>query len=317
MNIVVTDWKTVSKGDLDESLLTELGNVTFYPLTAPKDIVSRIADAEVLLCNKTPITAEVMAAAPRLKYIGLFATGYNNIDINAAAKRGITVCNAGGYSTHAVAQHTFALLLALSSRVVEYHTMVQKGDWISSDVFSPFGHDMLELHGKTIGLVGYGSIGQAVAAIALALGMKVLCHTRTPKTAAGVRFVSFEELLSQSDVVSVHCPLTAQTEKLFNAEAFRRCKQGALFINTARGPIVDESALCEALVSGKLGGAAVDVLETEPMAADCPLRLAPRCIITPHVAWAPLETRTRLLRLVRENLQAYTEGHPQNVITAP
>ncbi|MBQ9861646.1 MAG: D-2-hydroxyacid dehydrogenase [Clostridia bacterium] len=315
MKIVVPDWKTVSIGDLDEALLTRLGEVTFYPLTAQEELATRIADAEAVLCNKAKMTAEVMAAAPKLKYIGLFATGYNNIDLEAAKARGITVCNAGGYSTEAVAQHTFALILELANRVADYQALVQAGGWVHSDVFSPFRYPMTELVGKTIGVIGYGNIAKAVIRIAKAFGMTVLCYTRTPREAEGVRFVSFEELLAQSDIVSVHCPLNEQTRHLFDSRAFAHMKDGAWFINTARGPIVDETALRTALESDKLGGAAVDVLQREPMRADCPLLGVKNCFITPHVAWAPQVTRARLLDLVCENLQAYLDGTPQNVVS--
>lgn len=314
MKIVVPDWKTVSIGDLDETRLTALGEVTFYPLTDPDQLIERIADADAVLCNKAQMTAEVIAAAPKLGYIGLFATGYNNIDIDAARERGITVCNAGSYSTDAVAQHTFALILELASRVAAYNGMVQAGEWVRSDVFSPFRYPTTELAGKTIGVIGYGSIAKAVIRIAKAFGMTVLCYTRTPRETEGVRFVTFEELLKASDVVSVHCPLSEQTRHLFDSRAFASMKDGAWLINTARGPIVDEAALRAALQSGKLGGAAVDVLEREPMAADCPLLGAPNCLITPHVAWAPLVTRERLLGIVCDNLQAYLNGAPQNVV---
>lgn len=314
MKIVIPDWKTVSAGDLDVRVLSSFGEVVFYPLTAPEQLASRIADADAVLCNKALMTAEIIAAAPKLRYIGLFATGYNTVDIAAAKARGITVCNAGGYSTDAVAQHTFALLLELVNRVAEYHAFVQSGEWIRSDTFSSFRYPMIELAGKTIGIIGYGSIAKAVIRIAQAFGMTVLCHTRTPHQAQGVQFVDFDELLVQADIVSVHCPLTDKTKGMFNGDAFARMKDKALFINTARGPIVDERALREALASGKLGGAALDVLQVEPMAADCPLLGAPNCIITPHVAWAPHVTRVRLLQLVCNNLQAYLNGTPQNVI---
>ena len=192
---------------------------------------------------------------------------------------------------------------------------MQAGDWVRSDVFSPFRYPMTEICGKTLGVIGYGSIAKAVIRIAKAFGLSVLCYTRTPREAEGVRFVTFEELLAESDIISVHCPLNEQTKHLFDSRAFARMKDGAWLINTARGPIVDEAALREALESEKLGGAAVDVLHTEPMAADCPLLGAKNCIITPHVAWAPLITRERLLGIVSDNLRAYLNGTPQNVVS--
>lgn len=315
MKIVIPDWKTVSVGDLDAGQLTALGDVTFYPLTDKEQLIERIADAQAVICNKSQMTAEVLAAAPNLRYIGLFATGYNNIDLDAARARGITVCNAGSYSTDAVAQHTFAMILELASRVAEYNEMVQDNGWVYSDTFSPFRFPTTELCGKTIGVIGYGSIAKAVIRIAHAFGMTVLCHTRTPREADDVRFVTFDELLTQADIVSVHCPLTPQTKDLFDAQAFHKMKPTAWFINTARGPIVDEAALRDALVTGDIAAAAVDVLHKEPMVEECPLFGAPNCIITPHVAWAPLPTRERLLNIVCENLRAYLNGTPQNVVS--
>ncbi len=315
MNIVITDWKTVTDGDLSLDPIRAFGEVTAYPLTAPDQIAERIANADVVLCNKTPLTADVLAAAPKLKYIGLFATGYNNIDLAYANAHGITVCNAGGYSTDAVAQHVFALLLYHVSQTAAYDRFTADGRWIGSDVFSPFCFPMRELCGMTMGIVGYGNIGQTVARIALAFGMRVLVYTRTPKDDAAVNFVPLDTLLAQSDVVTAHCPLNEASKHLFHAAAFAKMKPGAFFINTSRGGVVEETALREALESGHLGGAAVDVLDTEPMRADCPLLGAPRLVITPHVAWAPLQTRQRLLALVCDNVRAFLNGTPQNVVT--
>lgn len=314
MKIVITDWKTVTNGDLTPKALEVFGEVQAYELTAPHEIAERIKDADVVLCNKTPMTAEVLAGAQKLRYIGLFATGYNNIDLDYTNAHGITVCNAGGYSTEAVAQHVFAMLLSHTNRVDEYARFTAAGHWIGSDVFSPFCYPMQELCGQTMGIVGYGHIGKAVAKIALAFGMRVLVFTRTPTDDAAVEFVSFDELLARADVISAHCPLNAQSNKLFDAAAFARCKDGAVFINTSRGGVVDEAALREALLGGKLRFAAIDVLDTEPMRADCPLYGVPNCVITPHVAWAPLETRQRLLALVCDNLRAFLAGTPQNVV---
>ncbi|MBE6764242.1 MAG: D-2-hydroxyacid dehydrogenase [Ruminococcaceae bacterium] len=314
MNIVITDWKTVTNGDLTTAPIERFGNVTVYPLTAPEQIAGRIQDADIVLCNKTPMTAETLKNAKKLKYIGLFATGYNNIDLAYTNAHGITVCNAGGYSTDAVAQHVFAMILSFMSRVEDYRRFCDDGKWIGSDVFSPFCFPMQELSRKTLGIVGFGNIGKAVAKIALAFNMKVLCYTRTPRQAEGVEFVELEELLRRADIVSPHCPLNPDSAKLFNAATFAQMKQGALFINTSRGGVVDEEALREALVSGHLGGAALDVLETEPMKADCPLYGVENCLITPHVAWAPLQTRERLLALVCDNIAAFLEGDPQNVV---
>ncbi len=314
MKIVITDWKTVTNGDLSPTVFAPFGEVVTYELTQPHETAERICDADMVLCNKTPMTAQVLAAAPRLKYIGLFATGYNNIDLEYTNAHGITVCNAGGYSTDAVAQHLFAMLLTLVSRVDEYRRFTAEGHWIGSDVFSPFCYPMTELAGKTFGIVGYGNIGKAVARVANAFGMRVLCHTRTPREAENVTFVSFEELLAQADILSAHCPLNAQSENLFDAAAFAQCKDGVIFLNTSRGGVVDEAALRAALDSGKVGAAALDVLQAEPMRADCPLIGAPNLLITPHVAWAPLETRERLMELVCGNIRAFLAGTPQNVV---
>ncbi len=314
MKIVITDWKTVTDGDLSLDSLQAFGEVTAYPLTAPEETAARIKDADVVLCNKTPMTASVLEGASHLRYIGLFATGYNNIDLDYTNAHGITVCNAGGYSTDAVAQHVFAMLLSLASRTEDYRRFTAEGHWIGSDVFSPFCYPMFELCGQTFGIIGYGNIGKAVAKIANAFGMKVLCCTRTPQEDPTVEFVGFEELLSRADVVSVHCPLTPRSADMFNAAAFARMKDGAIFINTSRGGVVDEAALREVLESGKLRAAALDVLQTEPMAGDCPLLGVKNCLITPHVAWAPLQTRQRLLALVCDNLRAFLNGTPQNVV---
>lgn len=315
LTLVLPDSQTLTNGDLSLAPLEQFGRVVSYPLTPLKALPARLREADIVLCNKAPMTEETLCGAPRVRYIGLFATGYNNIDFAYTNARGITVCNAAGYSTDAVAQHTFALLLDHVNRVADYRAFVESGGWIRSETFSPFVYPMTELRGRTMGLIGFGSIGRAVARIARAFGMEVLAHTRTPQADAnGVRFVPLDELLRRSDVVSVHCPLTAETRGLFDAAAFAKMKPGAFFINTARGPIVDEPALRAALESGKLSGAAVDVLAEEPMRPDSALVGAPRLTVTPHVAWAPLETRQRLLDTVMANLRAYLDGRPQNVV---
>lgn len=315
LKIVLPDCQTVTNGDLDLTALERFGHVEYYPLTAREQVAERIREADIVLCNKVPMDAETLRFADRLRYIGLFATGYNNIALPETNRRGITVCNAGSYSTDAVVQHTFALLLNHFSCVAQYNQFVQEGRWIGSTTFSPFVFPMQELAGKTLGIIGFGSIGRAVAKVALAFSMRMLCFTRTPKQAEGVCFVPLNTLLTESDVVSVHCPLNENSRGLFNDEHFAMMKPGAYFVNTARGPIVEEQALRRALEGGHLSGAAVDVLETEPMLPDCPLLGAPNLTMTPHVAWAPLETRARLLRLVSDNLEAYLSGHPQNVVT--
>lgn len=314
MKIVITDWQTVAKNDLPLEKLEALGEVEIYSLTSKEQLIDRVKDADIALCNKTVFSKEVLEKCEKLKYIGLFATGYNNIDTKFAREKGITVCNAGSYSTNAVAQHTFALLLEHMSHVGNYNKMVQDGGWCKSEVFSPFVFPLEELSGKTIGIIGFGNIAKAVAKIALAFNMKVLVYTRTEREAENIEFVSFDELLKRSDVVTVHCPLNDESYRMFNSESFNKFKDGAFFINTARGGVMDEVALRAALESGKLSGAAIDVLETEPMSPDCALLGAKNCIITPHIAWAPLETRLRLLDIVTENIKAFLGGNPINVV---
>jgi len=315
MKIVITDRDTVTKGDLSLDCLERFGEVISYGLTAPGELVERIKDADVVLCNKTQMTAGVMDACPSLKYIGLFATGYNNIDTAHAREKGITVCNAGEYSSDAVAQLTFAMLLELCTSLSGYKAYTASGGWVTSPVFSAFIYPQRELAGMTLGVVGYGSIGRRVARIARAFGMRVLVYTRTPGSDPEAEYVSFDELLAQSDAITVHCPLTDATAKLFNESAFEKMKQGALFVNTSRGGVVDEHALRAALDSGKLAGAALDVLTTEPMTADCPLLGAENLLITPHIAWAPLETRQRLLGIVESNIENWQKGQPTNVVS--
>lgn len=313
MKIVISDRATLGDG-IDLSVFEKFGELFIYPHTSPDEIKERISDADILICNKTLVGKDALDSAKNLRCILLFATGYNNIDVCRAAELGICVCNAGQYSTYAVAQHTFALILRRASRVAEYSDFVADGGWIRSPLFSAFEFPTHELYGKTLGIVGYGSIGRAVADVALALGMKVLVHTRTPKEDARVAFVSFEQMLGGSDYITVHCPLTDKTEKMFNAEAFDKCRDGAFFVNTSRGGVVDEAALVCALNSGKLSGAALDVLATEPMSKDCPLIGAKNLTVTPHTAWIPVETRQRLIGIVASNLEAFLSGSPTNKV---
>ncbi|MBQ7288779.1 MAG: D-2-hydroxyacid dehydrogenase [Clostridia bacterium] len=314
MKIILTETDTVSNHDIDLSVFKELGEVTAYGLTRPEEVVPRLQEADAVLINKVVLDRKVLQQLPQLKYIGLFATGYNNVDIACAAEQGITVCNAGSYSTDAVAQHVFAFLLHHASQVHAYDAFVAEGGWIRSRVFTPFDFPTSELSGKVLGIIGYGSIGQRVAEIARAFGMRVCVYSRTPKDDPSVEFISLEALLGLSDYITVHCPLNKQTERMFNAERFAQCKPGAYFINTARGGIVDNAALRAALESGRLSGAALDVLDREPMAKDCILLGTPNLTITPHTAWAPLETRQRLTDIVYQNLASYLAGNPVNVV---
>ncbi|MBO5747232.1 MAG: D-2-hydroxyacid dehydrogenase [Clostridia bacterium] len=314
MNIVITDADTVTGGDLSFDIFDRFGSVTVYGLTAPDEVAERIKSADIVLCNKTPMTAENLKDAKNLKFIGLFATGFNNIDLRFTDSHGITVCNVPGYSTEAVAQQTFALILELVNRTHDYNNLVAKGDWIKSRTFSFFPLPMLELSGKTIGIVGYGSIGRRVADIAKTFGMKVLVYKRHSVDDTSVTQVTLDELLRKSDIVSLHCPLNADSADMMTKENFAKMKKGAIFINTARGGLVDEHALKEALTTGHLLGAGLDVLRQEPMAADCPLLGVDNCIITPHVAWAGLETRKRLMGIVEGNIEAFLKGSPVNTV---
>lgn len=316
MNIVITDADTVTGGDLSFDIFDRFGSVTVYGLTAPDEVAERIKSADIVLCNKTPMTADNMRNAKNLKFIGLFATGFNNIDLKFTDSHGITVCNVPGYSTDAVAQQTFALILEIVNRTHDYNNLVAKGDWIKSRTFSFFPLPMLELSGKTIGIVGYGSIGRRVAEVGKSFGMKVLVFKRHPVDDPTVTQVTLDELLQRSDIVSLHCPLNTDSADMMTKENFAKMKKGAIFINTARGGLVDEHALKEALVTGHLLGAGLDVLRQEPMAADCPLLGVKNCIITPHVAWAGLETRRRLMGIVEGNIEAFLNGTPQNTVKA-
>ncbi len=314
IDILWPDAATVTQGDLDISGLDALGRLHIYDRTTPEELPRRLEGMDAVVCNKTVFSADLLQSMPRLRYIGLFATGYNNIDIAAAKACGVTVCNAGEYSTAAVAQQVFALILAHTNRVAEYHAFVDQGGWVNSKTFSPFVFPLAELQHKVLGIVGYGSIGRQVARLAKAFDMQVLVHTRTPKEDADVSFVSLPQLLTQSDFITFHCPLTSQTQNMVDAKELAMLKPTAFLVNTARGGIVNEQALADALNQGVLAGAGVDVLETEPMAAHCPLLGAKNLLLTPHVAWAPIETRRRVLGVVEANLRAFLDGHPQNVV---
>ncbi|MDO5559292.1 MAG: D-2-hydroxyacid dehydrogenase [Oscillospiraceae bacterium] len=314
----VLDWATVSSNnDITPEEIYSPGEIKFYDLTDPSQTVSRIKDCEAVLCNKVKITAQIISQCPSLRYIGLFATGYNNIDLDAANAAGITVCNAGSYSTDAVAQLTFAMILTHYCSIPAYTSDVKNNAWINSATFSMLCHPMSELSSKTISVIGYGSIGRAVAKIASAFNMNVLVHTRTTPEDCPYRLVSIEEAFSAADIITFHCPLTPQTQNLVNQKHLGMMKKSALVVNTSRGGVVDEKALADALGSGTIAGACLDVLNQEPMSADTPLRDAKNCLITPHIAWAPLETRQRLISIVNNNLRSFIEGNPSNVINSP
>ena len=314
MKIVLTDAQTVLDNLVDASTLRELGEVIEYGLLKYEEVAEKIADADIVICNKTQLDSYTLRLAKNLKYIGLFATGYNNIDIDYCRENNIAVCNAGSYSTNAVAQHTFALILEHYNNTAKYNQFVQDGKWKRSKTFSPFVYPLSELAGKTLGIVGLGSIGQAVAKIANAFEMNVIAYNRSPREIENVKMVSLDELLSTSDIVSVHCPLNSESEHMFNKETFAKMKKGALFVNTARGGVMIEQDLFNALESEHLGGAAIDTLAVEPMEKDCILMNAKNCIITPHIAWAPLETRVRLMNIVVDNIKNFLNGTPTNKV---
>lgn len=315
MKIVITDAQTVTNGDIDLSLFERFGEVVRWPLTDREQAKERLADADAVLMNKTVLDADVLAAAPKLRYIGLFATGYNTVDTAYCHAHGITVCNAGSYSTDAVAQTVFAFMLHHYSHVADYDAFVAGGGWIDSPTFSPFIFPTAELCGKTLGIFGYGTIGQKVAAIARAFGMEVLAVPHAPRPDDGVvHFTDLDTMLAAADVISVHCPLTPETTRLFDVAAFGKCKPGAYFINTSRGGVVVEEALRDAVLSGRLSGAGLDVLTKEPMDKNCVLLGVKGITFTPHVAWAPYETRLRLMDIVADNLQNFLDGHPTHVV---
>ena len=315
MKIVILDAYAANPGDLSWDEFAALGELTVYDRTAPEDVAARIGDAEVVFINKVRLTDEIFAACPNLKLVSILATGYNIVDLAAAKRRGITVCNVPGYSTRAVVQMTFALLLEICQQVGLHSGAVHTGQWQSCPDFCFWNRPLIELDGKTMGIVGYGAIGSAVGTVAQALGMKLLVTARHEKPVPeGARFVSLSELLAQSDVVSLHCPQTAENARMIDAGALAQMKDGAILLNTARGGLLDEQAVADALRSGKLLAAGMDVVSAEPIRADNPLLTAPNCFLTPHIAWAPLETRRRLQAISAENLRAFLAGKPQNVV---
>lgn len=315
MKIVVLDGYTLCPGDLSFDALSAFGEVRIYERTPAKDVIGRIGDAQIVLTNKTVISRAAMEACPGMKYIGVLATGYNVVDIAAAKERGIIVTNVPAYSTKAVAQHTFALLLACVSRVHEYDAQVKQGRWQASPDFCFYVGAMEELAQKRLGIIGFGNIGQAVARIALAFGMDVLVHTRTPRQGwEAVRFVDRQTLLRESDIITLHCPLTEKTREMIDAGAIAQMKDGVRVINTSRGPLVNEAAMADALALGKVDCYMADVLSTEPAQEDNPILSAENTILTPHIAWAPLQTRRRLLDIAVGNVEAYIHGKPQNIV---
>ncbi len=313
MKLVILDTCTVTKGDIDMSALDAFGDVSYYDMLPREQIIEVLRGADAVVCNKSVIDREIIDATS-LKFVGLFATGYNNIDIEYAAKKGIVVCNVPGYSTDSVTQTTVSLMLELASSTHKYVHSVADGDWKRAAQFSYFSFPITELAGKTLGIYGLGTIGLSVARVALALGMRVNAYSRTKKEIEGITFVSRDEIFSESDFLSFHCPLNAQSERVLCAETLSLMKPTAYVINTARGGVIDEKALADALKAGKIAGAALDVLTYEPMREDCPLFGIENCIITPHVAWASLESRTRLIARVADNLRSFEAGFPINAV---
>ena len=309
--IVLLDGFTLNPGDLDWSGFEALGTLVVYDRTSLDKIVERIGDAAIVVTNKTPIDSKVLDACPNIRYIGVLATGYNVVDVAAASARGIVVTNIPTYGTTAVAQYVFALLLELCHHVGEHGRAVKAGRWANSEDFCFWDYPLIELAGKTMGIIGLGRIGRSTARIASALGMRVLAfdaYEDPGAKAEGIVYVPLDDLLRNSDVISLHCPLTDQTKGMVNRQSISRMKDGVLIINTSRGPLIVEKDLAEALDSGKVGGAAVDVVATEPPAADNLLVASENCIVTPHIAWAPRESRKRLMDIAVDNLAVVLQG---------
>jgi glycerate dehydrogenase len=315
-NIVVLDGYALNPGDLDWEPLHALGKVTVYDRTKETEVASRAKDADIILTNKAVVSAASIAQLPKLKYIGVMATGYNIVDVKAATARQIKVTNVPAYGTAAVAQLTFALILELCNHVGLHANSVRAGEWSRNDDFSYWKTPLHELDGKVLGIVGLGQIGQAVARIALAFGMRVIAHHKHPERdkMESVTFVTLEDCFAQADIVSLHCPLNEQNRGFVNRALLNTMKQDAFLINTSRGPLVNEQDLANALNSERIAGAGLDVLVTEPPAADHPLVHARNCVITPHIAWAAREARARLLHTVIENVRAFLSDHPRNLL---
>lgn len=317
MQIVVLDGYTLNPGDLEWSRLNSLGELTVYDRTAESQIVERAADAEIVLTNKTPLSAQMIQQLPKLRYIGVLATGYNIVDTQVAKENGIIVTNVPAYSSHSVAQLVFALLLEFCHRVQQHSDSVLNGDWSGSIDFSYSRSTLVELSGQTMGLIGLGQIGKQTALIAQAMGMKVIATgsgRNVPQPVEGIKWVQLDELLQRSDVISLHCPLTPATNQLIDAKRIAQMKPTAILINTARGGLLNEEDVAHALNEGRLAGAGLDVLTVEPPRPDNPLLHAKNVIITPHIAWATKEARARLMDTAIGNVRAYVDGRPVNVV---
>jgi len=317
VKIVILDGYSANPGDLSWQALDAMGEVTVYDRTSPIDLIERSKDADILLTNKVIIGRSEMAQLPKLKYIGVLATGYNVVDIEAARERGIIVTNVPAYSTESVAQMVFAHLLTVTNRTEHYAIQNREGRWSNNPDFCYWDAPLTELAGKTFGIVGLGNIGKRVSQIALAFGMKV--KALTSKDAAtlpqGVQKANLQELLSTSDVVSLHCPLTPDTRHLINADTLSQMKSSAILINTGRGPLIDDQAVADALANGGIAAYCADVMTNEPPHIDNPLLSQPHAYLTPHIAWASTEARVRLLQIAIDNVRAFVSGNPQNVVS--
>ncbi len=313
IKLTILDSHALNPGDLSWDDFNDYADVSVYERTSPEELVNRAKDSDAIFINKVVISEETIEQLPKLKYIGVCATGYNVVDIEACRKRNIIVTNVPAYSTDAVAQHVFALITHFTNSVALHSESVHNGDWVRAKDFAYWKNPLMELSGKTLGIFGYGSIGKKTAEIGKAFGMKVICCTRTQKPDMP-ESVTREELFRRSDFISLHAPLTPETKEMINKDSISLMKKTAYLINTARGGFVNEKEMAEALKEGKIAGYAADVISTEPMIEGNPLMDCPNCVITPHIAWAPHETRQRLMNVCLENLKAWLEGNPQNVV---
>lgn len=317
MKIVVLDGNTLNPGDLSWAEFEKVGEVTIYDRTPTDKIIERIGDADVVYTNKTPLGKDIFEACPGIKFVGVLATGYNIVDVKTAKEKGIPVCNVPTYGTIAVSQFVFAMLLEISHHVWAHNLAVKNGDWASCKDFCFWNYPLFELAGKTLGIIGYGRIGQATGKIAQAFGMKVLAFDKYQNknlVSETMQYVKLEELFEKSDVISLHCPLFPDTEGIINTKNIAKCKDGVIIINTSRGGLVNEEDMRVALKNGKVSNFAADVVSTEPIKMDNPLLNAPNAILTPHIAWAPKEARERLMKTAVENLKAFIDGKRQNVV---
>ncbi|MFA5447496.1 MAG: D-2-hydroxyacid dehydrogenase [Sphaerochaeta sp.] len=314
--IVVLDGYTLNPGDLDWKGLEELGELTVYDRTAEGEILSRIGDVQIVITNKTHLSRETIMAAPGIRYIGVLATGYNVVDIEAAKEKGVVVTNIPTYGTDAVAQYTFALLLEVAHHVQRHSDAVKEGRWSENPDFCFWDYPLMELSGKTMGIIGYGRIGQAVATIARAFGMRVIAYDLYQSEEHKDTYVDLDDLFAQSDVISLHCPLFEATKGIINKKNITKMKDGVIILNTSRGPLIVEEDLVEGLESGKVGYAALDVVSVEPIDKDNPLLKAKNVLITPHIAWAPKESRARLMDIAVANLSGFLSGSVQNQVNS-